>query len=260
MKKLSRILSYLSALLSGLTLVPLPHRRLSLVFWIPKMLLQGLTPLAAVMGGLGALIGLAHRDCKSTWAGLLGAAVAVRHVMQVTAPHDGFERAFGPDWRSPTAGPVLAPGPVRGRSHVGLRRVPQHRARLRLFDVVASRSSCHLRHRTVSGADGLRPRNSFQGHQRLLHLGEQAATLPRNGCLCPVRSPQRPTHCGRERRFAQSPGPGRCPPHRYSAPCRSAQKCEAHRRDRCPSRCPAPTAARPCQPPRRQPPLAHRLG
>jgi len=99
-KKTSRILSYLSALISGLTLVPLPHKRLSLVLWIPKMLLQGLTSLAAVMGGLGALMGLARRDFKSMWAGLLGAAVAVRHVTQVTAPHDGFERAFGPDWRS----------------------------------------------------------------------------------------------------------------------------------------------------------------
>ncbi len=97
---MSRTLSYLSAFLGSLTLIRLPPGKLSLALWIPKMLLQGLTPLAAVMGSLGTLMGLARRERRTTGIGLFGTAVAVRHVIRVTAPHDSFEQTFGPDWRS----------------------------------------------------------------------------------------------------------------------------------------------------------------
>ncbi|MDY7078101.1 MAG: alpha/beta hydrolase [Chloroflexota bacterium] len=98
MKKLSRHLSYLSALLSGLTLVRLKGRWA--VLWGLKMLAGALTPFLALAGGLGALIGLARRDRKTVRAGLFGAAVAVRHVVKVSAPHDGFTRTFGSGWQS----------------------------------------------------------------------------------------------------------------------------------------------------------------
>lgn len=98
MKKTSRILSYLSALLSGLTLVRLKGR--GAILWGAKMLAGDWTPFLALAGGLGALIGLARKDRKAVWAGLFGAAVAVRHVVRVTAPHDGFAQAFGSGWQS----------------------------------------------------------------------------------------------------------------------------------------------------------------
>jgi acetyl esterase/lipase len=101
MKRISRILSYLSALVSGLTLVRLRGRGMAL--WGAKMLAGAWAPFLAVAGGLGALIGLARRDRKATWAGLFGAAVAVRHVVKVTAPDNddsSFAQAFGPGWPS----------------------------------------------------------------------------------------------------------------------------------------------------------------
>jgi acetyl esterase/lipase len=62
------------------------------------LLTGALTPFLALAGGLGALISLKRKDRKAVWAGLFGAAVAARHVIRVTARHDGFARAFGADW------------------------------------------------------------------------------------------------------------------------------------------------------------------
>lgn len=102
MKKASRILSYLSALLGALTLVCLKPGWGAVWLWAPKMLAGALTPFLALAGGLGALIGVARKDRRAVWAGLFGAAVAARHVVKVTAPNDGgdFARVFGADWRS----------------------------------------------------------------------------------------------------------------------------------------------------------------
>ncbi|MEE8389351.1 MAG: alpha/beta hydrolase [Anaerolineae bacterium] len=82
--------------LSGLTLVRL--RGQWAILWGVKLMAGALTPFLALAGGLGALIGWMHRDRKVVWAGLFGVAVAARHVVKVTAPHDGFARAFGSDW------------------------------------------------------------------------------------------------------------------------------------------------------------------
>ncbi len=96
----SRVLSYASAILSGLTLV-CPRGG-----W-GAALLQLVRPLAeawalplAIAGGLGALIGLATRDYGAVWVGLAGSLIAARHVSITTAPHKGFEQTFGPGWAS----------------------------------------------------------------------------------------------------------------------------------------------------------------
>jgi len=85
-------------LLSGLTLFRLRGRWV--ILWGAKMMAGALTPFLALAGWLGAIIGLRRRDRQAVWAGLFGAAVAVRHVVRVIAPHDGFVRAFGSDWQS----------------------------------------------------------------------------------------------------------------------------------------------------------------
>jgi acetyl esterase/lipase len=64
------------------------------------MLASACSPILALAGGVGATIGLRHKNRPAIWTGLFGAAVAVRHVAKVTAPHGGFARAFGPDWQS----------------------------------------------------------------------------------------------------------------------------------------------------------------
>ncbi|MBU0704200.1 MAG: alpha/beta hydrolase [Chloroflexi bacterium] len=102
MKKISRILSYLAALLGALTLAPIKPGWGAVWLWGPKMLAGAWAPFLALAGGLGALIGLGRKDRRAVWAGLFGAAVAVRHVVRVTAPNDGggFAKAFGADWRA----------------------------------------------------------------------------------------------------------------------------------------------------------------
>ena len=100
MKKVSRILSYLSGFLSALTLIRPQSGWVALALCIPKLLAGAWAPFLAIAGGLGALIGLARKDRKAVWVGLFGAAVAGRYVVKVTAPHDGFAQAFGPVWRS----------------------------------------------------------------------------------------------------------------------------------------------------------------
>jgi acetyl esterase/lipase len=100
MKKASRTLSYLSAFLSALTLIRSESGWMPMALWVPKLLAGAWAPFLAIAGGLGALIGLARKDHKAVRAGLFGAAVAWRYVVKVTAPHDGFAQAFGPDWQS----------------------------------------------------------------------------------------------------------------------------------------------------------------
>jgi acetyl esterase/lipase len=114
MKKLSRILSYLSALLSALTLVRLKGRWTSMDVGMPKLLAGAWTPFLALVGGLGALLGLACKDSQAVLVGLFGAAVAARHVIRVIEPHEGFARAFGPDWEARIP-PGLRARMLRGR-------------------------------------------------------------------------------------------------------------------------------------------------
>jgi acetyl esterase/lipase len=100
MKKLARLLSYASAILSATTLLPVRDGWGAAGVWIPKVLAGAWSPFLLLAGGLGALFGLRRKDLAAVTAGLFGAAVSARYIGQVSAPHDGFERAFGPDWRA----------------------------------------------------------------------------------------------------------------------------------------------------------------
>jgi len=62
MKKVSRIPSYLSAFLGALTLIRLKPGWGAVMLWAPKMLASAWTPFLALAGGLGALLGLGHKD------------------------------------------------------------------------------------------------------------------------------------------------------------------------------------------------------
>ena len=94
MKKLSRYLAGASAIVALLTLVH-PQGLSMTGFRLFKQGGGGLTPFMAVGGGLGALIGLKRKDRLVVGTGVLGAALAVRHIVRATAPHDGFAQAFG---------------------------------------------------------------------------------------------------------------------------------------------------------------------
>ncbi len=100
MKKIAGILSYLSAFLSLLTVIRSPTGVMGGVMWLPKLWAGAWAPFLAIAGGVGVLIGLAYGDWMAIWTGLLGVALAVRHTAKVTAQHDGFAQAFGPDWEA----------------------------------------------------------------------------------------------------------------------------------------------------------------
>lgn len=98
MKRFASLLGGASAFFAALTLLEIDRIWLAPLA-LPKLLAGALTPIAAVAGGLSAMLGLFTGNLAATSAGLFGATIASRYIRKVAAPHDGFERAFGPDWR-----------------------------------------------------------------------------------------------------------------------------------------------------------------
>ena len=98
MKKLSRILGFVSAFFGLLTLIRSPKGRAGGAMWLPKLWAGAWAPFLAIAGGLGALIGFISGDRASTVSGLFGAFAGIRHTVRVTKRHDAFDLAFGQDW------------------------------------------------------------------------------------------------------------------------------------------------------------------
>ncbi len=100
MKKLTRFLSYLTLILSFLARLHPKGGWASAVLYPFKVAASTIAPLLTVTGSLSALLSLLHKDARSFWAGLSGAALAAQHVASVTQPHTGFNEAFGSDWQA----------------------------------------------------------------------------------------------------------------------------------------------------------------
>lgn len=94
-----------------------------LVLWMPKALAGSAAAFVAAMGALGAVLGLRFRAPLAIAAGVLGVLLPVRYVRRVSAPHDGFQQAFGSGWQC-----TIAP---EQRAHMLKRRwvwrLPLHR-------------------------------------------------------------------------------------------------------------------------------------
>jgi acetyl esterase/lipase len=65
----------------------------------PKLIGQSMSPYVALLGIAGATLGTLSGTYVPLVAGLAGAGGAILYVVRVVAPHDGFARAFGPDWQ-----------------------------------------------------------------------------------------------------------------------------------------------------------------
>jgi acetyl esterase/lipase len=100
MLRLARLLSYLAAVLSAPLLVRPVRGWAAVALWLPKLLADAWSPWLAIAGCLGTLIGVRGKDAGAAAAGVFATAVAARHAARVSAPHDGFELAFGRDWTS----------------------------------------------------------------------------------------------------------------------------------------------------------------
>ena len=99
MKTLLRFLSFMAALWAVLTHIrPKPGPALLFVGWI-KVVAGSMTPFLALLNGIYTLSGWRRRDWLVVLAGLVGSIFSLRHIAQVIAPHDAFDRAFGPYWR-----------------------------------------------------------------------------------------------------------------------------------------------------------------
>jgi acetyl esterase/lipase len=94
---LAYILSGLSLLMSVLLLV----RSKMPVGWfvlVPKLAAGALSPIWAIMGAVGAVIGWTGQAPWAIPMGVLGAGIMIWYIWRCTRDHKGFERAFGAGW------------------------------------------------------------------------------------------------------------------------------------------------------------------
>jgi acetyl esterase/lipase len=80
-------------------------------------------PALVLLGALSAVLGVKQRSIAATTAGAFGAAIGSRYIRNVTASHDGFDRAFGHGWKH-LIRPDVEPRMLRRRLTWRLPKVP----------------------------------------------------------------------------------------------------------------------------------------
>ena len=93
---LATILSGLSLLLSVLFFIQL--KTLNLIYFA-KMAAGAFSPIWAIMGAVGALIGWRYGAPLAIVMGILGAGMMILYIWRCTRDHGGFEDAFGSGWK-----------------------------------------------------------------------------------------------------------------------------------------------------------------
>ena len=93
---LAYILSGLSLLMSILFLVKLKEPGLVM---FAKLFAGALSPIWAILGAVGALIGWEYGALWAPPIGILGAGMMTWYIWQCTRDHKGFEEAFGTGWK-----------------------------------------------------------------------------------------------------------------------------------------------------------------
>jgi acetyl esterase/lipase len=154
MRRLAALLGAASAISSALVVRPVNSYRGFMV----KSAATAQTPVLTLLGAVTAGIGLRCRSRVATMSGLLAATVGTYYIMRVTADHDGFERAFGADWRR-----ALPPGAER--------QMMRRRRSLRLPRVSDPRWERDVPFWTIPGTD----------RELLADIWEPAAGVERTG-------------------------------------------------------------------------------
>lgn len=95
---LAYILSGVALLMSLLFLIHLPKPPLGFLVLIPKLTAGALSPIWAVMGIVGIVLGWLYQAFWAIPMGILGAGMMIWYVWQVSRDHKGFENAFGSGW------------------------------------------------------------------------------------------------------------------------------------------------------------------
>jgi acetyl esterase/lipase len=95
---LAAILSGVSILMSLLFLIHLPKPPPGFLVLIPKLTAGALSPVWAIMGTVGAVLGWVYEAYWAIPMGILGAGMMIWYVWRCTRDHNGFESAFGAGW------------------------------------------------------------------------------------------------------------------------------------------------------------------
>jgi acetyl esterase/lipase len=93
------ILSGLSLLMSILFLVQVKvPSDAPPILWLGKLIAGALSPLWAIMGAVGAVIGWVYQALWAIPIGIVGAGMMIWYIWRCTRDHNGFEKAFGAGW------------------------------------------------------------------------------------------------------------------------------------------------------------------
>ncbi|UCG22709.1 MAG: alpha/beta hydrolase [Chloroflexota bacterium] len=112
---LATILSGLSFLMAVMLLIKHPGFTVGVFFvWLPRLTAGALSPVWAIVGVAGAILGWASGAYWAIPLGILGAGVSTWYIWRCTRDHDGFEKAFGADWSEKIA-PGQAEHMIRNR-------------------------------------------------------------------------------------------------------------------------------------------------
>ena len=91
---LAYILSAISLLMSILLIVNLKSP-LGVLVWFPKLAAGALSPIWALMGAAGTVIGLIYGAFWALPMGIIGAGTMFFYLWRCTRDHNGFEEALG---------------------------------------------------------------------------------------------------------------------------------------------------------------------
>jgi acetyl esterase/lipase len=122
MKRLAWILGALSVIFAAIVLRPVNSYR----GFMLKSTATAQTPPLVALGVLAAAIGTRCRSPFAVLTGAAGAGVGATYIRRGTMAHDGFARAFGPDWRTRIP-PEASRRMLRRRLTWRLPRVPEPR-------------------------------------------------------------------------------------------------------------------------------------
>lgn len=98
MNAVAYLLAFFSLLMSCLLFLRI-KAPLGFIVLFPKLAAGALSPLWVVIGLLGAVLGWLGGAPLAVVGGSIGALCMAWYVRRVTAPHRGFEPAFGADWQ-----------------------------------------------------------------------------------------------------------------------------------------------------------------
>jgi acetyl esterase/lipase len=153
-KRLGLLLGALSTLWSAVVMRPVNSYR----GFMLKSTATAQAPALVLLGAITAVLGARRRARLAAMSGVFAATVGTYYVTRVTAVHDGFERAFGVDWRR------------RIPPEVEQRMIPRRRS-LRLPRVPEPRWERDVPFATIPGTD----------RQLLADVWEPAAGVERTG-------------------------------------------------------------------------------